>query len=231
MSTNTSTTSTTSTATGSQPTSSVEPKKQLFKYLIVLDFEATCEKDQKFPNQEIIEFPSVIVNTETLEIVSTFREYCKPLIVPKLTAFCTELTGIKQETVDNADLFPNVLKRHYQWLEESLPGVIVNGQIINDQICFVTCGDWDLRQCLQKQLKLCNNIPTPNYFKKWINIKLQFTDFYSKPSYGMTNMLRELNLELEGRHHCGLSDSLNIARIVKKMLAAGCIFNIISKLK
>ena len=38
------------------------------KYLLVLDFEATCEKDDdNYPN-EIIEFPIVLVNLETLQV-------------------------------------------------------------------------------------------------------------------------------------------------------------------
>ncbi|KAN0040620.1 hypothetical protein ACTA71_008958 [Dictyostelium dimigraforme] len=200
--------------------------KQKFKYLIVLDFEATCEKDVKFPNQEIIEFPSVIVNTETLETVSTFREYVKPIINPNLSKFCTELTGIEQETVENASLFPDVLKRHSDWFFDSLPE-----DIQSDDYCFICCGDWDLVQCLPKQLKLCNNLARPSYLSKWINIKKQYTLFYNRPSYGMTNMLRELKIQLEGRHHCGLSDSLNISKILKRMISDGCIFDLVSTVK
>ncbi|KAN0014385.1 hypothetical protein ACTFIU_000703 [Dictyostelium citrinum] len=217
---------TTTTNTTPTPTPTPTTNKQKFKYLIVLDFEATCEKDVKFPNQEIIEFPSVIINTETLETVSTFREYVKPIINPNLSKFCTELTGIKQETVENAGLFPDVLKRHCDWFFESLPK-----DIQPDDYCFVCCGDWDLLQCLPKQLKLCNNLAKPSYLSKWINIKKQYTLFYNRPSYGMTNMLRELKIELEGRHHCGLSDSLNISKILKRMISEGCVFDLVSTIK
>lgn len=58
----------------STPTSSnVVP--QPFEYFLVLDFEATCEEDTQIKPQEIIEFPTVVVNTKTLQIESEFHHY------------------------------------------------------------------------------------------------------------------------------------------------------------
>ena len=46
--------------------------RRTYDYLCVIDFEATCDEPSP-PDylQEIIEFPVVLVNTHTLEIVST----------------------------------------------------------------------------------------------------------------------------------------------------------------
>lgn len=85
---------------------------------------------------------------------------------------------------------------------------------------FVTCGDWDLLRMLPTQLKR-EAIKTNNYFKKWINIKHSFTDHYKTKAYGMTGMLEYLKLELIGRHHSGIDDSRNIARIAVRMMADG----------
>ena len=38
---------------------------------------------------------------------------------------------------------------------------------------FMTCGDWDLKTCLQKEAKF-KGISIKYYFKKWINIKKRF---------------------------------------------------------
>ena len=38
---------------------------------------------------------------------------------------------------------------------------------------------------------------------------------------GMTDMLDSLGLELEGRHHSGIDDTLNIARVVVELLQRG----------
>jgi 3'-5' exoribonuclease 1 len=91
------------------PLSKIE---QHFEYIAVIDFEATCERNQgnSFPH-EIIEFPIVlihvpkrtIVRREMIELdrcfvvqVDRFQSYCRPTIRPILSSFCTQLTGIEQ---------------------------------------------------------------------------------------------------------------------------------------
>lgn len=102
------------------------PTDTYYDYICVVDFEATCEEDN--PSDflhEIIEFPMVLINTHTLQIVSsasgwecffiilkskeiysvlnmfpvqvdTFQEYVKPELNPQLSDFCVTLTGITQ---------------------------------------------------------------------------------------------------------------------------------------
>jgi len=47
--------------------------------------------------QEIIEFPIVIVDVKAKAVKAIFQTYVKPVIDPKLTEFCTQLTGITQD--------------------------------------------------------------------------------------------------------------------------------------
>ena len=48
-----------------------EEKQNKVHYYCVLDFEGTCEEDNpKNYKHEIIEFPAVLVNVSTLEVVS-----------------------------------------------------------------------------------------------------------------------------------------------------------------
>ena len=73
-----------------------------YKFVCVLDFEATCDDKIQMNPQEIIEFPSVLLqytDDKKLEKVSKFQYYIKPEHNPKLTNFCTNLTGITTETV------------------------------------------------------------------------------------------------------------------------------------
>ena len=71
---------------------------------------------------EIIEFPSVLYKIDeknkSFEYISEFAKYVKPTIVPILTDFCTELTGIEQSTVDKADTIDIVYKQHMQWIAQ-----------------------------------------------------------------------------------------------------------------
>ena len=72
------------------------------RYLLVLDFEATCG-ESGFPRHEmeIIEFPTIVYDLEEKKEVGRFHEYVRPVVRPQLTEFCTELTGIAQ-----VSLFP-----------------------------------------------------------------------------------------------------------------------------
>jgi inhibitor of KinA sporulation pathway (predicted exonuclease) len=72
-------------------------QEQKYDYLLILDFEATCDKDRSIGSSpEIIEFPTVILNTKTLQQEGEFQRYVRPTVNPILSKFCTELTGITQ---------------------------------------------------------------------------------------------------------------------------------------
>ena len=70
------------------------------QFLLVLDFEATCIKDQKIqPCPEIIEFPVFVIDVQKRQKVGQFHRYLKPKYNPQLTQFCTQLTGITQDMI------------------------------------------------------------------------------------------------------------------------------------
>lgn len=64
------------------------------KYLLVLDFEATC--GDAVSCNEIIEFPTLVYDLKEEKVRAAFHEYVRPVIHPTLTEFCTHLTGITQ---------------------------------------------------------------------------------------------------------------------------------------
>lgn len=72
---------------------------QEFQYFVVIDFEATCDKEKKPHPQEIIEFPSVLVNSMTGQVEDCFQIYVRPTYNQLLSDFCKELTGIQQTQV------------------------------------------------------------------------------------------------------------------------------------
>lgn len=69
---------------------------QEFHYFVVIDFEATCDKERNPHPQEIIEFPSVIVNSVTGQLEACFQTYVRPTCNQHLSDFCKDLTGIQQ---------------------------------------------------------------------------------------------------------------------------------------
>jgi len=213
-------------AAPSESSPSADPGSADFDSFAVLDFEATCEQDVQMNPQEIIEFPIVLVDGQTLEQVDEFRTYVLPESHPKLTKFCMDLTGIQQTDVDSAPRWTDALTSAQSWLQ--------------DQLCkrgykrclFVTCGDWDLRQMLPKQCSL-HQQPVPEMFTRWLNVKNLFDAVTSRGKQGMAGMLPALDLQLIGRHHCGLDDCRNIARILSELLRRGGKISdsMISKLK
>lgn len=93
--------------------------RQPFDYYLVFDAEATCDKDSGFDYEnEIIEFPVILIQGKEMKIIDEFHRFCRPTIHPKLSEFCSSLTGIGQETVDAADPFPVVWKDFIEWLSK-----------------------------------------------------------------------------------------------------------------
>eukprot|EP00758_Cryptobia_borreli_P003090 Tbor_TRINITY_DN3521_c0_g1::TRINITY_DN3521_c0_g1_i1::g.2827::m.2827/K18416/THEX1, ERI1; 3'-5' exoribonuclease 1 len=89
-----------------------------FSHLFVIDFEATCDCDEPNYPHEIIEFPVIVVDTETACIVAEFHTFVKPVNNPILTEFCKTLTGIKQSDVNNAPTLPEAIEMFQIWIKE-----------------------------------------------------------------------------------------------------------------
>jgi ERI1 exoribonuclease 3 len=183
---------------------------QNFDYFLVLDFEATCDKDAHLMPQEIIEFPVLKVNSRTFETEAEFHQYVQPDVHKQLSVFCTELTGIIQEQVDDQPNLAQTLQLFDQWMNEQ--GLLNPGS----RSVFVTCGDWDLQTMLYQQCKYLNIQPAA-YFRRWINIKKPFCDVTGTYPKGMMQMLSMLNLPHIGRHHSGIDDCRNIASILRAL--------------
>ena len=78
-------------------------------------------------------------------MIDEFHTYVQPKFNPIISDFCTELTGILQETVENQPELPTVLEDFQNWLsKDSKIGKC-------DNFAIVTCGDWDLKTCLPNQ--------------------------------------------------------------------------------
>lgn len=195
-----------------------------FDRLVILDFEATCQEDEPPSPQEIIELPSVLVSLQERRILDEHESFVRPIFHPTLSEFCTKLTSIRQEQVDHAPIFTDALEAHQAWLASH--GLLDR----EDAFAFVTCGEWDLRSMLPRQCTT-SRIPIPRVYRRWINVKTVFTRTTRKRAGSMPEMLSALGLELEGRHHRGIDDCRNIARIVLALEARGARFVITSKLK
>jgi len=191
------------------------PVEQKFRYVAVLDFEATCDNVNPPMPQEIIEFPVMVIDTKTFEICNKFHHYCKPIHHPKLRPFCTELTGINQKMVDPAEDFPTVWKDFIMWVQEA-------GYTYENTI-FLSCGNWDLKTMLPNQANV-SGIKVPKMLKQWINIKILFKQNFNVMPKGMMGMLKLCHIEHVGRHHSGIDDVRNIANCAVFFMQKGVLF-------
>ncbi|CAG8616794.1 3551_t:CDS:2, partial [Acaulospora morrowiae] len=191
-------------------------KEQPFRYYLCFDVEATCEEGSFNYMNEIIEFPVLLIDSHTFDIIDVFHSYVKPSVNPVLSNFCTQLTGILQETVDASPSFPEMLCKFQEFLHRY--------QLFNDNTCaFITDGPWDIKNFVRKQCKI-SNITLPSYFAlPWVNIRLLFSTFYNVNKENISGMLARYGLKFEGREHSGIDDAKNLAIIAKKLWEDGAV--------
>ncbi len=171
-------------------------------HYLLIDFEATCADDQSIARtqMEIIEIGAVMVETETLKVVDEFQSFVRPVRHPRLTAFCTQLTSIRQADVDAAPSFAQMLEAFKPWLYRYRDFV------------WGSWGDYDLHQLRQD----CDFHRLPNPIgAAHRNIKQAFAQaqgLTKKP--GLGGAVRMAGLTFAGTHHRGIDDARNIARLM-----------------
>ncbi|CAJ2657312.1 uncharacterized protein LOC123894580 [Trifolium pratense] len=195
------------------------PREQFqeFQYFVVIDFEATCDKDKNPHPQEIIEFPSVIVSSVTGQLEACFQTYVRPTCNQLLSDFCKDLTGIQQIQVDRGVTLSEALLRHDKWLEKK--------GIKNANFAVVTWSNWDCRVMLESECRF-KKIRKPPYFNRWINLRIPFSEVFGAVRCNLKEAVEIAGLAWQGRAHCGLDDAKNTARLLALLMHRGFKFSI-----
>ena len=168
-------------------------------YLIVVDFEATCDDGGRIqPHEmEIIEIGAVKVNRKTGEVLDSFQSVVCPTIRPNLTSFCMRLTGIQQQDVDAAKTFELVLEDWKAWLGHPF-------------WTYASWGEFD-RTILERILL---EMGEELIFANHINLKTRAKEVLGLKKTGLVEALRHVGMAFEGRQHRALDDVVNIASLV-----------------
>ena len=205
--------------------------------LLVLDFEGTCDGESDRPltrleqcsRHEIIEWPCVRVCVASGEQTEIFHSFVRPVEgaaeghTRRLTEYCTELTGIEQSQVEDAPLLGVVVERFVAWLEaRGLIEALRTGSTV-----LVAHGEWDLSDQLPAECGR-KGIVLPPCLRESTDLKIPFADTMPLEWHGgvgtglgMLAMLERLQMSLEGRHHCGLDDARNLARVAARLASMG----------
>lgn len=172
--------------------------------VLLIDVEATCWRGRPPIGMynEIIEIGIAGLDYQTKEI--KFKDSI--IVKPKysdISSFCTELTSITQEMVDQEGVsFAEACKI----LEEKHKS--------KDRI-WMSWGDYDKNQFI-RDCEL-NSVDNP-FDRTHFNLCPLFSfAFGINEDLGVSGSLNKLGLEFEGNAHRGVDDAYNIARILQKI--------------
>lgn len=173
-----------------------------YRHIVVVDIEHTCVEDGSIPPEarETIEIGAIIIDTISLQIVDEFSRLVRPVTHPKLSQFCTELTGITQAELDVAAHFPEVFAHFIDWLPD------------NSDYVLATWGSYDL---VQLNIDCALHVMSAFSPSKSLNLKVAFKEARNlKKKVGLKRALGIANLSYEGSHHRALDDAKNTARLL-----------------
>ncbi|CAD2213381.1 hypothetical protein AGDE_12884 [Angomonas deanei] len=143
-----------------------------YDYILVLDFEATCEERHTLTYlHEIIEFPVVVVDVRLQRVVSEFHRFVRPRYKPQLSDFCKSLTGIRQEDVDSATSLEEVIRQFERWYNATIP--------LGSRTVFATDGPADFQEFMHVHSVQRQGIRFPSIFYSFIDVKQTFSHFFN----------------------------------------------------
>ena len=170
--------------------------------VIIFDLEATCVENVSKEYRDGF-------TMETIEIGAidnqgnTFQSFVKPVLNTELSVFCKNLTTIKQSDVDSADTFTDVFKEFKAF--------------IGEDTTIMSWGNYDKNQLL-KDFNINNITEFSDFIKEnHINLKDYYEEVTGFKAKGMAKTLKKLNIQLEGTHHRGIDDAINLQKIYFKL--------------
>ena len=165
----------------------------------------------------------MLLNLRTCELGGEFRVYVRPTEHPRLSPFCTRLTGITQEQVDAGVPLAAALDAHAAWLREQGLLPIAPGDA--PRFAVATWSDWDCKVMLHGEARW-RGIQLPDYFRCWVDLKKVFQQFWPRAQGGLAEACAAARVPWEGAAHCGLDDARNTARLAAKCVAKGAVLQI-----
>ncbi len=179
--------------------------------MLIIDLEATCWKGNQPPGEvsDIIEIGLCVFDLADSTLSDNYGIIVRPTR-SRVSEFCTELTGMTQSIAESGAEF-------------SLACEMLQARFNSSQIPWASWGEYD-RRMFKSQ---CEELEVPYPLGEvHTNLKKEFARHYGiKKLVGMSRALRQLGMNLEGKHHSGKDDARNIARILERMMENGFSFD------
>ncbi|XP_055299823.1 ERI1 exoribonuclease 2-like [Sitodiplosis mosellana] len=208
-----------------------------FKYLICLDFEATCWSYDWKENAEIIEFGAILLNVNSGTIEDRFHHYVRPIRYPQLSEYCINLTGITQSMVDCQPTFSTIYSYFIDWLRmlQNTKGLQFTSSArarISDgpNTTFCSWSNWDLSFYFRNDCAR-NHIICQPLFKAWIDVRQLFNQIYMafiNRNLRFSYALEIASIRTVGSPHSAISDAINLAKLAMHLINRGVRFNAIT---
>ncbi len=167
---------------------------------IIYDLEATCWLGRP-PGyvQETIEIGALKLNGYGEEIGS-FNKFIRPIINPRLSAFCEELTTITQHQINRANTFPDVIEQFQDWIG-----------IEEEDYMLCSWGKFD-KTALVADSKLHDL--DYDWLDHYLDLKRQYKEIkkLSKPR-GLHKAVLKEGYEFTGTQHRAIDDAINLAKV------------------
>lgn len=155
--------------------------------------------------QETIEIGAIRIN-DYGEETGSFEQFVRPLLHPRLSAFCSELTTIEQQQIDRANEFPEVIELFQDWAE-----------IWEEDYLLCSWGSFDRKMLVSDCL--LHDLDTDWIEDRHINLKRQYHDIKRlRRPRGLKRSVEKEGFDFTGVHHRGISDAENLAKIFVKYL-------------
>jgi len=187
---------------------------------ICLDFEWTCDEGEqrlvRNDEGEIIEFSYVIYDAKA-DAVTQAQHYCKNQATP-ITRFCSELTGITDETLKHAGSLADALHALEQEMQSE--------RLVGRSCCAVAHGCADLELTLPRNCK-DTNLKVPKVLRKYVDLReatqqhLAASGVKSSRATSLREICEALGVDMIGDEHCGLDDARMVLKSTKELLRAG----------
>ncbi len=172
---------------------------------IIFDLEATCWQGRpRSKVQEIIEIGAIRMNRFG-ELLGEFNRFVRPVLNPNLSAFCQELTSIRQQDVDRAAGFVEVVEDFQDWAD-----------VFYEDYLLCSWGTFDkkmlIQDCQLHELEF-------DWVEPHINLKRQYQEIkrLSRPR-GLLKAVESEGFDFTGIHHRAYDDADNLAKLFAKYL-------------
>lgn len=181
--------------------------------VVCVDLEATCCDDNSFPRSEmeIIEIGLSVVNTtvDGYEELDNFSLFVRPVIHTQLTKFCTELTTIQQDDVDEAVTWPTVAAA----VQDRLRTIAQQYDPI--PMVWVSWGDFDRNLIARESDRTgaVNPMPSTHFNLKAVDAAWRNTT----KQRGLMGAVSSLGIAFPGTLHRAGDDAKAVAAVLRKI--------------